>query len=91
MLRVNRRIVGAAVSTEKVFLLPAIQPHERSRVALPDRFLPPIPVVHRPQFLAVMLPPAIVLAFIYDLYIVAVRIQHPGRIIAGIVFETSLR
>jgi hypothetical protein len=32
-----------------------------------------------------------VLAFIDDLNIVAVRIKHPGRIIAGIVFETSLR
>jgi len=32
-----------------------------------------------------------VLAFIHDLNIVAVRIKHPGRIIARIVFETSLR
>src|SRR5258708_27708298 len=31
------------------------------------------------------------LAFIDDLNIVAVRIKHPGRIIARIVFETSLR
>ena len=29
------------------------------------------------------------LAFIDDLNIVAVRIKHPGRIIARIVFETS--
>ena len=32
-----------------------------------------------------------VLAFIDDLNIVAVRIKHPSGIIAGIVFETSLR
>ena len=31
------------------------------------------------------------LAFIDDLNIVAVRIKHPSRIIARIVFETSLR
>jgi hypothetical protein len=31
------------------------------------------------------------LAFIDDLNIVAVRIKHPGRIIARIVFETNLR
>jgi hypothetical protein len=38
------------------------------------------------------LPSAVtVLAFIVDLNIMAVRIKHPGRIIAGIVFETSLR
>jgi hypothetical protein len=33
----------------------------------------------------------ILVAFIDDLNIVAVRIKHPGRIIARIVFETSLR
>jgi hypothetical protein len=31
------------------------------------------------------------LAFIDDLNIVAVRIKHPGRIVARIVFETGLR
>src|SRR5258707_9251671 len=31
------------------------------------------------------------LAFIDDLNIMAVRIKHPGRIIARVVFETSLR
>jgi hypothetical protein len=60
-------------------------------VTLPYMFLRPIQVVQRPQFLAAMLSAVAVLAFIYDLNIVAVGIKHPGRIIAGIVFETSLR
>jgi len=43
------------------------------------------------SYLAGLLPAVTVLAFIDDLNIMAVRIEHPGRIIARIIFETSLR
>jgi hypothetical protein len=43
------------------------------------------------SYLAVLLSAVTLLAFIDDLNIVAVRIKHPSRIIARIVFETSLR
>jgi hypothetical protein len=43
------------------------------------------------SYLAVLLSAVTVLAFVDDLDIVTVRIKHPGRIIARIVFGTSLR
>jgi hypothetical protein len=60
-------------------------------VGFPNIFLLRIQWYIIRRYLAGLVSAVTVLAFIHDLNIVAVRIKHPGRIIARIVFETSLR